>query len=324
MSGLPRYAFGFDIGGTNIVGGLVDRQGDVVWSKKLATESDKGNDHVMQRVAMLYESGLAEFGLVSDDIVGLGVGMPGLVDPEQGISVYSTNLNFRNYPLVAKLEQLTGKSVVMENDVRMYVYGEAVAGAGRGKRHVLGMTVGTGLASAMVNDGRLYRGGGDYSGELGHIPIAGVEYPCGCGLKGCLETVVSATGLARQAKEAVLSGTQTLLAELREHPEQLTAADVSTAYDAGDEAAIAIMQRTGNMLGHALSYAVPLFSPDMIVFGGGVLQAGERFLAPVRETLLANVMPMYRDRLELAAAQRNEDAGVIGSAKWAFHQLDAK
>ncbi|MFD0712018.1 ROK family protein [Paenibacillus sp. GCM10027626] len=321
MNGEQRYALGFDIGGTNIVCGIVDREGDVVWTKKISTECEKGNDHVMERVALLAGAALEEFGLTAQDVVGIGVGMPGLVDPEKGMSVYSSNLNFRNYPVVAKLQELTKLPVCMENDVRMYVYGEAVAGAGRGRRHVLGLTVGTGLASAMVNDGGLYQGGGDYSGELGHIPIPGVEYDCNCGLKGCLETVVSATGIARQAKEAVLSGKQTKLAELKADPAQLTAADVSVAYDAGDEVAISIMELTGSMLGHALAYAVPLFSPDMIVFGGGVLHAGERFMAPVREVLFANIMQIYRDRLELAVAERNEDAGVIGSAKWAFRCL---
>ncbi|UVI30761.1 ROK family protein [Paenibacillus spongiae] len=318
---MKRYAFGFDIGGTNIVCGLVDREGEIVWGRKVPTEADKGNDHVMAVVASCVEIGLSESGVAKDDIVGIGIGMPGLVDPERGISVLSSNLHFRNYPVLAKLRELTGMQVCMENDVRMYVYGEAVAGAGRNRRHVFGLTVGTGLATAMVNDGKLYQGGGDFSGELGHVPIEGIEYGCNCGLTGCLETVVSATGLARQAREAVLSGKRTMLADLKEDPEQLKAADVSTAYDAGDEVAIAIMNRTGVTLGKALSYVVPLLSPDIIVLGGGVLHAGERFMKPVRETLFERIMPIYRERLELAAAQRNEDAGVLGSSGWAFRQF---
>ncbi|GAB2696411.1 ROK family protein [Paenibacillus thermoaerophilus] len=322
---MGSYAFGFDVGGTNIECGLVGREGSIVWRSRVRTEPERGNEHVMSLIAGQALQGLRDTGIPASDVSGIGIGMPGLIDPKRGVAILSANLFFRNYPVAAQIAERTGLRVCVENDVRLYVYGESLYGAGRNYRHVLGLTIGTGLAAAFVQDGRLYSGSG-YSGEIGHIPVDTNGRPCGCGLTGCLETVVSAPGIVRQAIEALADGGHPNSPLRRKHadPSLLTARDLSEAYDEGDALAAAIMERTGRLLGRTLSYLVPMLSPDAIVIGGGVAQAGERLLGPVKEALYANIMPVYRDRLAFAAAELGDDAGILGSARWAFERTEGE
>ncbi|MFS0726464.1 ROK family protein [Paenibacillus sp. 1P07SE] len=317
---MTAYAFGFDIGGTNTQSGLVSEEGALLWMNSVRTEAHMGNEHVMELVRQQVELGIRQSGVSREQIAGIGVGMPGAIDPKRGICVQSINLAFRDYPIGDKLQALTSMPVVVENDVRMYVYGEAVCGAGQGYGNVLGLTIGTGVAAAWTQNGEIYRGGG-IAGEIGHLRFEELSYRCTCGGTGCLETIVSATGLAHQARQAVRGGERSLMAELHASPELLTAKDVSDAYDQQDPAAIAIMNRTGRYLGKALSYLVQILDPDVIVIGGGGAKAGERLLSPARETMLRLTQPIYHEGLAVVQAARNDESGILGSALWALRQL---
>jgi glucokinase len=317
---LSRY-IGLDVGGTNIVGGLLNERCEPIRTTRCATEADRGPAHVLNRIETVINEMRAAAG--SHRVEAVGIGIPGFVDPEAGLSVFAGNLGWHNVPLGAEMARRTGLPVFIDNDVRMYIYGEAMRGAGEGFGHVLGVTVGTGLAAAVVNEGRLYYGGAQMAGELGHIPLPGIDYTCPCGLTGCAERIVSATGIARQAADALQAGESSILSE-RFSPEngaKPTAADVAAAYDAGDALAIRIFERTGDYLGLALAYAVTLFSPDIVIVGGGVAQAGERLLAPARRRLQQSVYRGYWERLTIRTASLGEHAGLIGSALMASKQL---
>lgn len=317
---MTACAIGVDIGGTNIQCGLVSEDGALLWLNGVPTEAHKGNEHVMGVVAEQVELAVKQSGIPKQGIAGIGIGMPGAIDSEAGVCIQSSNLAFRNYPVGGRLQALTSMPVAVENDVRMYVYGEAAAGAGQSHRHVLGLTLGTGVAAAWINDGEIYRGGG-IPGEVGHIRFEELHNPCTCGGVGCLETIVSATGLALQAKQAVMNGERSLLAKLHGSPELLTAKDVSDAYDRQDPVAVAIMNRTGAYLGKALSYLVQILDPDIIIIGGGGAKAGDRLLTPARETMFRLIQPIYHAGLTVVPAARNDEAGVIGSALWAMRKL---
>jgi len=313
------YIIGFDVGGTNIVCGLLDGKGRLVGKAKRPTEAANGFGHVVGLMAACVDGLLAEHGIDRGQVDAVGAGIPGFVDPLRGVVRFAGNLSWTDRPLAEELAGRTGLPVYIDNDVRMYIYGEAMAGAGRGFGVVLGVTVGTGLAAALVDRGQLYRGGGFMAGEIGHIRMDGIRYECGCGMSGCLETVVSATGIARLAREKAASGTPTALTRFYglEHLDRLTAADVSKAYDLGDAAAIEVMDEVGRLLGRGLSYATTLFSPDVIIVGGGAANAGERLLAPMRTELQSLVHPMYWKRLAIRQAELLDDAGVVGSALYA-------
>jgi glucokinase len=313
---------GVDVGGTNIVCGAVDEDGRVLRKLKRKTEAHLGHSHVFDRIAdMVREIRKALEG--EHEVNGVGLGIPGLVDPKAGISRFASNLNWRDVPAAAELESRIGLPVYIDNDVRMYVYGEAVAGAGRGFGHVLGITIGTGIAAAIVLDGQLHYGYKALAGEIGHVRMDGVDEACACGLSGCLETVASASGMVRQAKKAVREGRSSLLKDWfpGETIDNLTAADLSKAMDEGDILAAEILTSSGELIGKALASATMILSPEVIVVGGGGAMAGERIMRPLRKVLYESIMPDYREGLKIVAAEHNDDAGIIGSALYARHQL---
>ncbi|MCZ8518125.1 MULTISPECIES: ROK family protein [Paenibacillus] len=320
---MSRY-IGIDIGGTNMVCGLTDEAGDVLRMVKIPTEAASGSKEVIRRLAEAVSGLMTHSG---GTVSAVGIGLPGFVDHRRGISELAVNLGWKRVPLADELREHIGDiPVYLDNDVRMYLYGEAVAGAGRGYTHVLGVTIGTGMNSALVANGELYYGAGGRAGEIGHVPMAGIPYLCNCGMTGCLETAVSANGIARQGREAVARGERSLLKEW--FPEdggaRLTAADVSLAYDKGDAVAIAIMNHTGTLLGRGLAAAVTQLAPQALIIGGGGAQAGERLLAPMREELKRTILPFYWEQLTIKTAQRLEDAGVVGSALYAKGRVEAE
>ncbi|WP_010273480.1 ROK family protein [Paenibacillus senegalensis] len=309
-----KYYAGVDLGGTNIVCGLLDEQFNLLDKVKRPTEAAKGADHVIGRIAEMIQELAAKRELPLEAIQSVGAGIPGLIDPIQGICRFAGNLNWRDLDVSARLSKLLNIPVFIDNDVRMYALGEAEKGAGQGYPVVFGITLGTGIAAALVENGRLYYGGRYIAGEFGHIIMEGETRTCGCGMVGCLETVASATGLAKQAREHIASGKETIMKTMVSSPDELTAAHISRAYDEGDQVAVDIMNHTGTLLGKGLSYAVTLLNPDVVVIGGGAANAGERIFAPMRKELQRLLLPMYWDHLEIKTAELLDDAGVIGSA----------
>ncbi|HZG57799.1 ROK family protein [Paenibacillus sp.] len=312
-----HVSIGVDIGGTNTVIGLVDGGGRVAASEKIPTRAEEGPDALFDRIAASAAALLGGFG-VDPAATTVGIGVPGFVDREAGISLLSGNLQWRGVPVAREVERRLGAPTAIDNDVRLYVYGEAMAGAGRGAAHVLGVTVGTGLAAALVTEGRLFYGSGGMAGELGHLRLDGIPYRCGCGLTGCLETVASATGIVRQARALVAAGRASVLRDRFPESELrgLTAFDVSRAYDDGDDVAREVLASTGRWLGRGLAYAVTLFSPDRVIVGGGAAAAGERLLEPVRREMEASLIPDYWARIDVVPASLGDEAGVIGSAMY--------
>lgn len=317
------HYLGIDIGGTNIVCGAVDEAGRLIGMRKLATEASRGSADVVSRIADAAEQ-LRRETLGEGRWTAAGIGVPGFVDHERGVVELAVNLGWEGFPLAEELAGRIGAPVHINNDVRMYVYGEAMAGAGKGVSHVYGITLGTGMAGALVQEGELFYGGGGIAGEIGHIPVPGVSFRCNCGLTGCLETVASANGLARQARQAMEEGRQTVLSEWfpGEEAGRLTAADVTRAWDAGDVLAQEIMDRTGRALAVGLTAAITLYSPQMLVIGGGAARAGERLLAPMREELQRLLLPAYWNQLGIRTAELLEEAGVVGSAIYAKRRAE--
>lgn len=320
-----KLTIGIDVGGTNIVCGAIGPDGQVLRKLKRPTLSAEGEAAVIARMAAMVAEIQAQLDADAGtggawQIAAIGVGIPGLVDIERGISVLASNLKWKQVPLAQRLGQLTGYPVFIDNDVRMYVYGEAKAGAARGYSDVLGITIGTGIAAAIVQEGRLFYGFKGMAGELGHVRVPGLDTACGCGLTGCLETVASASGMAREARKALQAGRASVLRSRFATDEQLSklsSADLSQAMDEGDELAAEIITRAGTLCGDALAAAVSLVSPQAIIVGGGGALAGERFMKPLREALFSQIIPVYREHLQVLLAEHNDDAGIIGSGLYA-------
>ncbi|MNN26776.1 Glucokinase [compost metagenome] len=315
-----KYAAGIDVGGTNIECGILDELGNVLIQRKYRTQPEKGADAILESISLTIDELSAEAEIAAHDIEVIGVGIPGLVDPEAGISLRAVNLNWSHVPVAAKLMELTGKPVFIDNDVRMYVYGEAVAGAGRGYDYVYGITIGTGLAAAFVQRGEIHRGHRFMAGEIGHVPINHTNFVCGCGRNGCLETIVSATGIAKQAQTRIEQGEASLLNEWFTDVKDIRSSDVYNACLAGDELSRDVFEQTGRELGRALAWVVPTLSPDVIVIGGGGALAGELIFEPMKDELNHRLLQDYRNHFDIKSAELSDGAGIIGSALWALHQ----
>lgn len=309
---------GVDIGGTNTVIGIFDSEGTLLLKRSIATI--RGNpmqptsdatvflDLLSSEIRMLaLEAGYRQIGAA-------GFGIPGWVDPDTGIALDSSNLGWRNVEFADDMSRRLGSPVHIDNDVRMYTLGEASAGAGVGYRHLICLTLGTGLAAGIMNDGVLVRGNRQLAGEFGHDTVDGTVYPCNCGKRGCLETIASASGIARLAEEAVLNGEETALALLNR---PITAYDVYAACIAGDSTASTIFRYVGLTLGRKLSTMALILAPEVFIVGGGVAAAGDYLLEPVREELAKHLHELDI-RPAVMAGKLNDSAGLIGSASLAL------
>lgn len=253
---------------------------------------------------------------------GIGVAAPGPLDPFRGVVLTTPNIpQWRDFPLRDHLQAATGVPVWVENDANLAAVGEWRYGAAQGHRHVLYLTISTGIGGGVIVDGRLLRGATGLAGELGHITVIPEGGPpCGCGQRGHLEAVASGPAIARAAEAALDAGRLSRLADL---PRPLTAAQVAQAAQAGDPLAREVFAQAARYLGRALAGFLHIFNPSVVVLGGGVARAGEVLWHPLRAALEQAVMsPAYLHRLTLTSAQLGDDAGLLGALAWLRLHLD--
>src|ERR687886_1129538 len=316
---------GIDLGGTKIAGAAVNVETGVVSGRKVtATEAHRGPDAVLARMAELAEEVRREAGLEREEIGGIGLGVPGVTDPEAGLTLFLPNLPgaWRGVPAVAILTRLSGYGVAMINDARAFTLAEATVGAGRGARTVVGLTLGTGIGGGIAIDGRLHLGIDGTAGEVGHQTIDPAGPPCGCGNRGCLEAFASGPAITALGIKAVLQGLTTRIGTLAEHDlNRITPETIWQAAEEGDEVASEILERVGGYLGVGIANLVSILSPDRVVIGGGVARLGERLLGPVRAQVRARCNATPIDRVWVGPAALGPEAGVVGAAIWAVQRI---
>ncbi|QHT59790.1 ROK family protein [Paenibacillus lycopersici] len=302
---------GIDIGGTNTVVGLFDERMNLVMKSSFATVKP---DRIAGAAPMLDRLAEEVLRLAEDSGAGgrlrrVGIGVPGQIDAALGIVRDASNLGWRDVRLAAEMKKRLDVPVVIEHDVRSYAKGEAVGGAGKSCRDFICLTVGTGIAAAIMVDGAMVRGANGLAGEFGHDIVDGEAAPCACGKSGCLETIASATGIARLAEELVLSGR---IPELAARRGSITAQHVYQACMQGDPDAKALFERVGTLIGRKLAGLVYALDPELIIVGGGVAAAGDLLLEPIRQELRRHC-PHQASYLKVAAAQLGDEAGLIGA-----------
>ncbi|KHK95744.1 ROK family transcriptional regulator [Microbacterium mangrovi] len=293
--GAPALAF--DVGGTDMKAALVDAEGTVLGTRRLPTPRDgeRTADRVVEAVARLAEEFAAEYPSVAPAAAGLLV--PGHVDAAAGVGVLSENLGWREYPFRERATAALGMPVGFDHDVRAAGEAEYLLGAASRYRDVLVVTIGTGIAAAVFIDGRIHAGDGRV-GEIGHAPVA--DGPaCACGGRGCLEAVASAAAIARR----YAAGTGQPVRGARE---------VLARAQTGDGVALAVWESALDALALSFAHVVALLSPEALVIGGGLSEAGEELLEPLRRRLDARLT--FHRRPVLVKARIGEDAGIIGAA----------
>jgi glucokinase len=317
---MKKY-IGCDLGGTNLRAAIVDvESGSVLHQMSIPTLAREGHDAVMKRMADLFLQVIDSAGMKKDEIGGIGIGVPGVLDLEKGEVLFLPNLpgTWPHVPLQATIEKLTGLPTRLLNDVRSITNGEWRFGAGRGMDTVAVFAIGTGVGGGLVVNGQLHLGIGGTGGELGHTTVDVNGPRCGCGNYGCVETYASGPSIAAMGMKAVAQGLTTRLGELCEYDlNRITPKLIAKAALDGDEIAKEIFERAGFALGVAAANICVALGPRRIILAGGVSQAGDLLLEPIRRTLRERVYVMPLEQVEVLCSQLGDNAGVIGAACWA-------
>jgi len=316
---MKKY-IGCDLGGTNLRAAIVDvENGAVLHQMSIPTLAREGHDAVMQRMGALFLQVIEKAGLKKEDIGGVGIGVPGVLDLEKGETLFLPNLpgTWPHVPLQDTITKLTGLPTSILNDVRSSTYGEWRFGAGRGMDTVAVFAIGTGVGGGLVVNGQLHLGIGGTGGEIGHTTIDFNGPKCGCGNYGCLEAYASAPAISAMGMKAVSQGLTTRISELCEYDlNRITPELIAKAALEGDEIANDIYERAGFYIGIAAANMCVALGPRRVIIGGGVSRAGELLLAPIRRTVNERVTVMPVDQVEIVQSQLGDNAGVIGVACW--------
>ncbi len=310
---MPDLYGAIDLGGTNVRAIVAGLDGKISGDDRRPSRASDGLDATIEALLASLGQACSETGVEVGGLRGLGVATPGWVDTERGVVPAAPQLiGWRDVPLVEMLQERLALTVLLENDANAAALGENAFGAGRGTRHMLYITVSTGVGAGIITDGRLYGGAKGSAGEIGHTIVDPSGPLCGCGNRGCLEALSSGTAIARRATEAADRGDSAALAGIREREGRLGARLVADAAREGDAASIAIYEEAGRFLGIALANAVNLLSPEAIILGGGVMQAKDLFLPRAEETMRDLALGEPLKYMRLAEAELGDRAGVMG------------
>ena len=311
-------AIGVDAGGTRIQGLVVDvGRGKVLDRRMVETPADDAEETTRAIVAVARELNEAGGG-----VRVLGVGAAGMVD-RKGALRYAPNLAWRDLPLAERLLGAVGLPTLVDNDANVAAWGEFRFGAGRDSGDMLLVTVGTGIGGGIVSGGKLFRGAHGFAAEIGHIIVEPGGPLCGCGNLGCWEQVASGRAVGRLGRQAAAEHPESLIGQLAGgDPDKVTGLEVTRAAERGDAVAVRILAEVGGRLGEGIAGLVNVLDPQMVVVGGGVIEAGELLLGPARRAFLESVeAPDHRPEVPIVAAALANDAGAVGAADLAWQEV---
>ena len=319
----PPYWVGFDLGGTKMMATVYDSRFQPVGRDRKRTKGHGGSQMGLERIVKTIRKALQAAEVSADELGGIGVGFPGPIDMEKGTLLEAVNLGWEDMPLKESLEREFGCGAAIANDVDVGVFGEYRFGAARGARCIVGVFPGTGIGGGCVYDGRIFRGKFSSCLEIGHVQVNSNGQLCGCGRYGCLETEASRLAIAAEAAKAAYRGEAP---HLRENAgvnlKDIRSAALSESIKAGDEAVELIVRRAAEKIGVVVGDMVNLMLPDVVVLGGGLVEAmPDIFVEVVGETARNRAMAPFAKLFEVLPAQLGDDASVLGAAAWAAECL---
>lgn len=311
-----KYYVGIDLGGTNIVAGVVDENYNIIATAKTKTNCPRPEKAIADDMAKMALEAVKNANLTIDDIEWIGVGTPGIANSKTGIIEYSNNLGFNNTPMVKYIQETIDKPVFIENDANAAAYGEYVAGAAKGAKNAVCITLGTGVGGGIIIDGKIYSGSNFAGAEIGHTVIAVDGAQCSCGRKGCFEAYSSATGLIRMTKEAMAECPESAMNKIaEERGGKVTARTSFDAMRSGDAKAIEVVNNYIKYLAAGITNTINIFQPDVLCIGGGVCNEGDTLLLPVKEYVAKEVYTRNSPKnTDIVIAKLGNDAGIIGAA----------
>jgi glucokinase len=313
--GRTPYWLGIDLGGTNVKAGVVDDLGRPHSSVSFPTRPERGPEAGLATLAEAGRKAVAASGLDWTRIAGVGLGSPGTMDIPAGLLLEPPNLpGWDQLPIRQRLAEMLGKPTILQNDANAAAFGEYWAGAGRGTRSLVLFTLGTGIGCGIVEDGRIVEGRHSHGAENGHmiVQMEGGRL-CPCGQYGHLEAYASATSLVKRAHEAIAAGEESVLAAHYDR-ESMTAQLIHETADTGDRLAQTLMRDTARYLAVGATNLMHTIDPDIVLFSGGMIGAGPKFLDQIRMFVESLAFPTCSARTRLAYAELGGDAGFIGAA----------
>ena len=312
------FHLGIDLGGTNIVAGIVNEKNEIIAKASCKTAVPRPETEICDSMERLCKEVVKKAGLKMDSIKEIGIGVPGAINPQTGIVEYSTNLVFHNWNLGEMMKERLNKKILIENDANAAAYGEYLAGSAKGAQNSITITLGTGVGAGIIIDGKIYSGSNYAGAEMGHMVIVMDGRECNCGRRGCWETYASATGLINMTKEAILAERADSSYMLKALDGDISKVSGITAFDAmrnGDSTGTAVVEKYIKYLGCGIVNAINIFQPDVLSIGGGISKEGETLLAPLRAYVEKERYTKHNDKQTvICAATLGNDAGIIGAA----------
>ena len=316
-----RYRVGFDLGGTKMMAAVFDEAFEIVARVRRKTRATDGAETGLRRMIQLVEDALSEGGVPADQLRAIGVASPGPLDLNKGVVLETPNLGWEQVEVSAAFKKAFGCPAFLLNDVDAGVYGEYRFGAGKGARCVLGVFPGTGIGGGCVYEGAVLRGSRFSCMEIGHLPVVPNGSLCGCGRRGCLETVASRQVLVAAALSAAMRGQAPHLSE-RAGTDigKVRSKALAASVREGDKVVEQILRQGAEWIGYATAGVINLLAPDVIVLGGGMVEAmPELFEEEVLRAAEQRVMDSFRGTFKVRVAKLGDDAGLAGAASWAEH-----
>ena len=315
------YYLGIDLGGTNIAAGIVNESYEIIKKKSTPTLANRDGKLIIKDMAELCRSLISECGLTLDDIAYAGIATPGTANSETGVVEYANNLPFKNFPIADLLKEYLGiGKVYIENDANAAAKAEAIAGAAKGAKYSVMITLGTGLGGGIVLDGKVYSGFNHAGAELGHVVIQKDGKQCSCGRRGCWETYSSATGLTNMTKEHLIKarqeGKKSLIEDMIGGNLDNCNARVSfSAMKQGDEVGKEIVEEYISYLASGIASIINIFQPNVLSIGGGVCGEKDYLLKPLKEAIFSQTYTKEgSNQCEIKIAELGNDAGIVGAA----------
>ncbi|SDB99255.1 glucokinase [Pelagirhabdus alkalitolerans] len=311
---MKKYLFGVDIGGTTIKLGIISTEGHIIDKWEITTKKGDQSDQIPNDIWEALSLKMNDHQIDKNQVLGIGAGAPGFVMTETGVIAQAVNLGWIDFPLGELLKNLSGLPVYIDNDANIAALGENWLGSGDLAENLVAITLGTGVGGGIIANGQIVSGTNGMAGEIGHMTMQYNGAPCNCGRNGCLETIASATGIARITNERIDKYPNSILRDIRSLKGKVTAKDVFDAYKESDELATEVVNHITDVLGLAISNIATIVNPSKIVVGGGVSKAKDALLVPLEAAYKRYALPRIVEGSSFTIASLGNDAGIIGGA----------
>lgn len=311
------YYLGIDLGGTNVAAGVVNDEYKIIAKASVPTEASKGVDVIIKNIATVANKAVQSAKLTMDDIESIGIGSPGAIDPKNGVVDFAGNLGFDHTPLAKLLsEYIPNKKISVENDANVAAYAEMMAGAAKGSKDSVTITLGTGVGGGMVINGKIYSGFNGKGAEFGHIVIERDGWECSCGRRGCWEAYASVTGLIKLTKQEMLCDKTSVMWEIAGG--SIDRVNGLTSFEGmrkGDATASYVVERYLRSVATGLIDVINIIQPEVLCIGGGISKEGDYLLKPIKRMVESEMFAKRSDTFtEIRIAKLGNDAGIIGAA----------